>query len=111
MKINDVLECFNKALTVDRENQNRENKGHFVAYSNIRKSMGPYREFFTQIVYVNPVTTETKYICNNKLMERCCKDEESIKLETNEKKALEKFIYLMQQPEVWNKVIQGKYGD
>ena len=111
MKINDVLECFNKALTIDRENQNRENKGHFVAYSNIRKSMGPYREFFTQIVYVNPITTETKYICNSTSMERCPREGEPTMLINNEKKALEKFIYLMHQPDVWNRVIQGKYGD
>lgn len=111
MKINDVLECFNKALSLKRNEVSTEAKGHFVAYSNIRNLIGPYKEFFTQIVYVNPITTETKYICNNVITERCSKDSEDIMLIKNEKATLEKFIYLMLQPDIWKEIIRGKYGD
>ena len=52
MKINDVIECVNKNIDMEREMRKIQAKGHFVFYLNYEKKIGQIKEVHAYIQYV-----------------------------------------------------------
>lgn len=52
MKINDVIECVNKNIDMEREMRKLETKGHFIFFMNYEKKIGQIKEFHAYIQYV-----------------------------------------------------------
>lgn len=53
MKSNDVIECFNRALDIERESKGVEVYGHFVCVQNVIKRIGDTKTFQVRIDFVN----------------------------------------------------------
>lgn len=109
MKINDILESYNKAIDKIRKDKGITENGHLMAFTDVRKSMGPYKEFRTDILYISSDRNNT-YVCNHVSMERCLKDEEQKFVEKNELIVLEKLFTLLYNKFIWNQLIEGTYG-
>lgn len=108
MRINKILESINKAIDTIRKEKELNARGHFVAVSTIKKSMGPYKEYRITVDYVNLNSHENYMFCSNTCMERCntgeeCKLEEQCTLEL-----LTKFF--IRWNKLKDKVIVGDYG-
>ena len=113
MKINDVLESYNKALEEYRWNRGLSTEGHFVSSTVIKKngSMGPFRECDVEIIYVDISNNGCKNIaiCGAVCKERCTVDQEEALINKTELTALAKlFLYLHEG--VWGKIARGEYG-
>lgn len=108
MKINSILEGINKAIDVIRINREINVNGHFTAISNIKKSMGPYKEYRIVIDYINLDSHENFMFCSNHCMERCPVGEEYKLEEQCTQEILTKFFIK------WDKykesIIVGDYG-
>lgn len=110
MKINDVLECYNAALDNERIHRELNVKGHFVSTMEIKKSMGPYKQAFINIIYIDIDHKTNRQFVSSSWMERALIDDINKFTETAEKQALIKFIIACNENDVWKKVIEGKYG-
>lgn len=53
MRINDVLESFNKTIEEERHRTGIKNRGHFISVTTIEKAMGPYKKYHVVIFYVD----------------------------------------------------------
>lgn len=109
MKINEVLEAYNKVIDTLREEKGIKAKGHFVAVTNIKKSMGPYKQFYVHILYCD-VTKNINYpFAGAQLMERCPAGQEEEILNKCELAALKSFFLYCQQEGILDKVIHNTY--
>lgn len=91
MKINDVLECYNKAL----DECGNPDKKHFVAHSTVEKKIGPVKEVTTFITLCNPTTGKNECIVKTTNTECSIGEESKEKLiEKTEKEALVEFIIM-----------------
>lgn len=77
MKINQILESFNKALDAIRFTRGIKVNGHFNAVSTVKKSMGPYKTYRIVIDYVNLDNHENYPFCNNTYTDVCYTGEEN----------------------------------
>lgn len=111
MRINEVLECANKALDEIRESEVLQVKGHFVSTTTVRKSMGPYRQCDIKIIYVNLDSKENYTFCTASSMERCSVEEEKKLIDTTEAKALTLFFLKQHEREIWKQIVEGSYGN
>lgn len=110
MKINNVLEAINRALDEERIKRSLDIKGHFTSTMNIKKSMGPYKQCYINIVYVNPTTKEVKNFCEGTYMERVLVDRVEDFIDIAEQYALTKFFIRCHEPNLWEDIIKGEYG-
>lgn len=110
MRLNEVLECANKAIDEIREGKGIMAKGHFVSTTEIRKSMGPYRQCDVRIVYVNLDEHKTIDFCTTSAMERCTIEDEKKLVKATEMKALKAFFTQQCITEIWQQIIGGEYG-
>lgn len=53
MRVNDVLESFNKTIEEERHRTGVKNKGHFISVITIEKAMGPYKKYHVVIFYID----------------------------------------------------------
>ena len=90
MRINNILECFNKVLASKTGDKNR----HIVAYSNWKPKMGPYKEASTIISLIDSVTMKSEQLISMSEVDRTPAGEEDKLIERNEEKALIEFIKL-----------------
>ena len=104
MKINEVLECINKVSDSKRENTH----GHLIAVTEIKKSMGPYRQAYTHIYYIDLDKKDKYEYCTASIMDRCTKDKEDKLKERCEKEALIKLFSLITVKDNWEKLITGE---
>lgn len=90
MRINNVLECFNKVLESKRPKENK----HVVAYSNWKQKMGPFKEATTVISIIDPTVMKSDKLVVVNTVDRVYAGEEELFIEKNEEKALIEFIKL-----------------
>lgn len=64
MKLNDVLEAFNKALDIERK---EGGIGHFISTLKSKKLMGNYREYTLNIYYVNKEKDTIPFVTGRKI--------------------------------------------
>lgn len=110
MKIDDVLECLNKTLDEIRAKKGYTTKGHFISTMNIKKSMGPYKQCYITIIYVNLDTKTTTPVSEGSYMERVLVDRVEEFVKVAEQYALTKFFIKLNEPNLWEDIIIGKYG-
>lgn len=53
MKINDVLECLNKTLDVERKVKRIDSSGHFIYWVEVERKIGTTRTFTAYVDFVN----------------------------------------------------------
>lgn len=53
MRINDVLESFNRTIEEERHRTGIKNRGHFISVTTIEKAMGPYKKYHVTIFYID----------------------------------------------------------
>src|SRR5574344_2197538 len=61
MKINEILECFNKVLDI----RGNPGKIHFVAYSSLEKKIGTIKQVTTVITLCDPQKGNTEFVKNS----------------------------------------------
>lgn len=110
MRINEVLECANKAIDEIRNKKNINARGHFVSTTEIQKAMGPYKQCVTRIVYVNLDKHSTNTFCGASIMERCLSENEEKMIKKVETQALTQFFIYQHMENVWEQIIKGEYG-
>lgn len=110
MKINDILDCVNGVLESERVIRNLDVRGHFVATIEVKRSMGPYKQAYVNIIYVDTANKTSFPFVTSSTMERALIDHMDVFLETASKHALVKFIYMCHEKDNWEKLIEGKYG-
>lgn len=111
MIINEILECANKAIDEIRKKRNITAKGHFVATTEIKKAMGPYKQCVVGIVYINMDRRSTHAFCGSSVMERCLSKEEDQLIKKAVTEALTQFFLYQHNQDIWEQVITGEYGD
>lgn len=109
MKINEVLEAYNKAIDHIREERNINAKGHFIAVEDVKKSMGPYKQFYVSILYHNGTNKVNYPVAGAQLMERCPAGTEEQALEKCELAALSKFFQYCADQEILNSIVNNTY--
>lgn len=87
MKINEILECFNKVL----DQHGNPDKVHYVAYDNIERRIGAVKTASTIITLVGPKGTKEEII-REEYTSNMPKEYENALLEETERMALVKFI-------------------
>lgn len=110
MKIDDVLECLNKTLDELRAKRSITTKGHFVSTMNIKKSMGPYKQCYITIIYVNLDSKINTPISEGTYMERVLVDRVEEFIGVAERYALTKLFIKLNEPNLWENIIIGEYG-
>lgn len=110
MRINEVLECANKAIDEIRNKKNINARGHFVSTTEIQKAMGPYKQCATRIVYVNLDKHSTSAFCGASIMERCLSENEEKMIKKVETQALTQFFIYQHMEDIWEQIIKGEYG-
>lgn len=109
MKINEVLEAYNKAIDNIREEKNITAKGHFISIADIKKSMGPYKQIYVTILYHDGVKNVNYPFAGAQLMDRCPIDKEETMLKQCELAALTKFFLYCHNEEVFNSIVDNTY--
>lgn len=110
MRINEVLECANKAIDEIRKKENIDAKGHFVSTTEIRKAMGPYKQCIVEIMYINLDRHNTHAFCGASIMERCLSENEEKIIKKAETQALTQFFVYQHTDSIWEQIIKGEYG-
>lgn len=110
MRIDDVLECLNKTLDELRARRGITTKGHFISTMNIKKSMGPYKQCYIIIYYVNLDTKINTPFTEGTYMERVLVDRVEDFIKVAEQYALTKFFIMCNEPNLWESIIIGEYG-
>ena len=111
MRINEVLECANKAIDGIRKKENITAKGHFVATTEVKKAMGPYKQCIVGVLYINLDKRSTHAFCGASIMERCLSENEEKIIKKAEIGALTQFFLYQHEPDIWEQVIRGDYGN
>ena len=88
MKINDVLECFNKVIDIN----GNPNKIHYVAHSTIDKLIGQVKKATTIITLCNLSNEDRKEIIKEEYTATIPTGYESALIEESERRALLEFI-------------------
>ena len=109
MKINEILEAYNKAIDIIREDKKLNVKGHFVVLEDIKKSMGPYKQLKVDILYCNVENNVNYPFAGAQLMEKCPAGTEEAMMEKCELATLTKFFYYLHNEEVFNSIISNTY--
>lgn len=110
MRFNDILNEINKVIEALRVTRELYIKGHLVSTMQIHKSMGPYKQFYLYIDYIDTDNNQSYRLLTNSLMAKAPSDKlEEIKIEL-EKSSLFKLITLLHDSNVWESIIEGKYG-
>ena len=109
MKINEVLEAYNKAIDCLREEKSIADKGHLIAVEDVKKSMGPYKQFYVSILYHNGTSKVNYPVAGAQLMERCPAGTEEQALERCELAALSKFFQYCTDQEILNSIVNNTY--
>lgn len=110
MKIDDVLECLNKTLDELRAKRGITTKGHFVSTMNIKKSMGPYKQCYITIIYVNLDSKINTPVSEGTYMERVLVDRVEEFISVAERYALTKLFIKLNEPNLWENITIGEYG-
>lgn len=110
MRINEVLECANKAIDEIRKKESINAKGHFVSTTEIKKAMGPYKQCVVGIVYINLDKHSTYAFCGASIMERCLSENEEKIIKKAEAQALTQFFMYQHMENIWEQIIKGEYG-
>ena len=111
MKFNDVLDCFNTAIEGERIIKDLNIKGHLVGVTEVKKSMGPYRQSYVYINYVNRDTGENFRLVTATLMDRVTVNQVEDFILKSEKQAILKLIITLQDQKIWSAIINGTYKD
>lgn len=88
MKINEILECFNKALDL----KGNPNKVHYVAHSTLERKIGPVKQATTIITLLDQVNDIRKDIVEESYITNMPAGQEEVLKEETERRALIKFI-------------------
>lgn len=92
MRINEVLECYNKAAL--------NKKGHYLAICNIIKLIGPFKQCNMKILFADYKTQSTSLVCEKKMVQRCNKGEEDSLIKEVSKEILIDFFNLTLNNEI-----------
>lgn len=111
MRINEVLEALNRAIDEQRGIRGLNIVGHFTSTMNIKKSMGPYKQCYVSIVYVKPEDKEVIPFCEGSYMERVLVDRVEEFINIAEQQALTKFFIRCHEPNLWEDILTGEYGN
>jgi hypothetical protein len=111
MKFNDILDCFNTAIEGERVIRDLHVNGHLVGITEIKKSMGPYRQSYIYINYVNRDTGENFRLITANLMDRVTVNQVDEFILKTEKQAIIKLIVTLQDRKVWDAIINGTFKD
>lgn len=87
MKINDILECFNKALDL----QGNPDKIHYVAHSSWERKMGAIKQATTIITLIDPKVGAKEIICAE-YTASIPAGQEDVLIEGAQRRALTEFI-------------------
>lgn len=109
MKISEVLEAYNKAIDELREEKGIIAKGHFISIADIKKSMGPYKQVYVNILYHDGNKNLNYPFAGAQVMDRCPIDKEGAMLTKCELAALTKFFIYCNNQEVFNSVLNNTY--
>lgn len=109
MKFNDVLDCFNTAIEGERVIKDLYVKGHLVGVTEVKKSMGPYRQCYVYVNYVDRNTGENFRLVTATLMDRVTVNQVEDFITKAEKQAIIKLIVTLQDKEIWSAIINGVY--
>lgn len=109
MKINEVLESYNKFLETYREAHNNNCKGHFIALTAIKKSMGPWKEFHVNIYYIGSNKERYPFISSS-TMEKCLKEKEEQCIDKLSLNALQCFFHRLYADNIFNSIVEDSYG-
>ena len=94
MRINDIIETFNKALSNDRAIHHIEGNGYFVTHTNWERKMGLIKSFTTNISFINK--NSQKHTCIDVTYKISCEEADVSKYEEETQlKALEYFIGML----------------
>lgn len=111
MKFNDVLDCFNTAIEGERIIKDLNVKGHLVGVTEVKKYIGPYRQSYVYINYVNRDTGENSRLVTATLMDRVTVNQVEDFILKSEKQAILKLIITLQDQKIWSAIINGTYKD
>lgn len=106
MKLNDVLEAFNKSLDIERK---EGGVGHFISVEKSKKLLGNYREFTVIIYYVNSNKDTIPFVVGRRV-EQLVVPEEVI-IANIEVEALCTFFSAIKQggDSLYNQLVTGSY--
>lgn len=111
MKFNDILDCFNTAIEGERVIKDLHIKGHLVGVTEVKKSMGPYRQCYVYVNYVDRATGENFKLINATIMDRVTANQVEELILKTEKQALLKLFITLQDQKIWSAIINGTYKD
>lgn len=110
MKFSDILDVVNTALEGERALKDLFVKGHLVSTMEIKKSMGPYKQSYIKIIYVNLDTEKNHDFLTSTYMDKAPVDKIKEFIAESENKALLKLVITLHTPGIWQSLIEGKYG-
>lgn len=110
MKFSDILDAVNTALEGERVMKDLFVRGHLVSTMEIKKSMGPYKQSYIKVIYVNLDTNENYDFLTSTYMDKAPVDKMDEFILNSEKNALLKLVVTLHTPGIWQSLIEGKYG-
>lgn len=110
MKFNDILDSVNTAIEGERVIRDLFVRGHLVSTMEIKKSMGPYKQSYIRIVYVNLDTNTNFEFLTCTYMGKAPVDKIDEFIFEAEKNALLKLIITLHDKDIWQALIEGRYG-
>lgn len=110
MRFNDILDAVNTAVEGERVIKDLFVKGHLVSTMEIKKSMGPYKQAYIRIIYVNTDTSTNFDFLTCTYMGKAPVDKMEEFILEAEKSALLKLIVTLHDKDIWQSLIEGRYG-
>lgn len=110
MKFNDILDAVNTALEGERVMKDLFVRGHLVSTMEIKKSMGPYKQSYIKVIYVNLDNNKNYDLLTSTYMDKAPVDKMDEFILKAEKNALLKLFITLHTPSIWQSLIEGKYG-
>lgn len=113
MKINDIMECANKALEAIRQIRGIDCNHFFTARRELARKMGPIKEFTLRIEYIKPNEKTIAVITKKHTQKALEGQEENDVWEMVEKDCLSGFFALITMgkgPLSWDKFVTGEYN-
>ena len=108
MRINEVLEGINKAIDNIREEQGLKVNGHLTSVTTVKKSMGPYRQCYIMVVYVNSDNNTTTELFTKTIMDRVMGDKVDALIAKTESLVVTAVVLYMYKH--LESLIKGNYG-
>lgn len=109
MKFNDIIDCFNVSIEGERIIKDLHIYGHLVYVMEIKKSIGPYKQSYIYINYVNRDTGENHRLVTSELTDRADTKSMDAFILKSEKQALLKLIVTLQDKQIWEAIVNGTY--